>query len=122
MILLSASAIYLLYLYNQEKNRVIEAINQKIALEQDMETGNYITVKEAEERIELAKNATSEEYLNEIRSMMENGDGTLAMLETFYPNNIVVPDSGRYYFFDISETLAKNIGNITDIYLRPAKK
>lgn len=108
LILLSATAIYLLYLYNQEKNRTIGAMNQKIALEQDMESGQYITVKEAEKRIELAKNATSEEYLNEIRSMMENGDGTLTMLETLYPNNIVVPDSGRYYFFDISETLAKN--------------
>lgn len=108
LILLSATAIFLLYLYTQEKNRAIEAINQKKAYEQNMESEQYITVKEAEEKIERAKNATSEEYLNEIRTMMENGDGTLAMLETLYPDNIVVPDTGRYYFFDISETLAKN--------------
>lgn len=107
LIFMTTAAIYLLISYLNEKNKVIEAINQKEEIEQQ-----YITKEQAEalakEQYDKAKAETSKEYLDEIQTMMENGDGTLLMLEKFYPDNIVVPDSGRYYFFDISPTLTKN--------------
>ncbi len=108
IIVLSILSAYLFYLYNKEKNKAIEAVNQEILIKQEVESEQNISLQEAEEKIEQAKEEISEEYLNTIRTMMEDGDGTLALLETLYPNNIVVPDSGRYYFFDISETLTKN--------------
>ncbi|WMC92655.1 glycoside hydrolase family 25 protein [Kineothrix sp. MB12-C1] len=45
------------------------------------------------------------EILDEMKAMMENGDGTSAMLRYFYPDEIVVASDGRYYFFPILDTL-----------------
>ena len=107
-IISTVSSIYLLICYQKEKNRAIEAINQKTTLQQEMEAGQYITKEEAEKQIEQAKDESSKKMLDQIQKMMEDGDGTLSLLETLYPDNIVVPESGRYYFFDISKTLTKN--------------
>ena len=87
LILLSATAIYLLYLYNQEKNRAIEAMNQKTALEQDMESGQYITVKEAEAKgIELIKAAKADQAVLTLKSFE-----TLAAVANGNATKIIIP-------------------------------
>lgn len=107
LIFMTTATVFLLISYQNEKNKAEEAMNQKAEIEQQ-----YITKEQAEalaaEQFEKAKEETSAEYLNKIQTMMENGDGTLTLLETLYPEKIVVPDSGRYYFFEYSETLEKN--------------
>lgn len=108
----TASSILLLVLYLGEKNKTQEAMSQNVLLEKEMKSSDTMTLEEANKKIEEAskqvRDDTSKEYLDQIKTMMENGDGTLTLLETLYPENIVVPDSGRYYFFDILPELKKS--------------
>ena len=109
LFLVAVTGCVIMYLNLQkEKNKAVEAMNQKTSLEEELQAGGYLTKEEAQAKTEAAKKETSEEYLSTIRTMMENGDGTLTMLETLYPEKIVVPESGRYYFFDILDSLKKN--------------
>ena len=62
--------------------------------------------------VETAVNQTSEEvrgeFLDKLKELMLTGDGTIAMLRYFYPNDIVMADAGEYYFFPISDELKHN--------------
>ena len=62
--------------------------------------------------VEDAVNETSEEvsneFLDKLKELMQSGDGTLAMLRYFFPNDIVIADAGEYYFFPISDELKHN--------------
>ena len=52
--------------------------------------------------------AVQSDFLEKLKELMLNGDGTLAMLRYFYPDEIVVADAGEYHFFPISEDLARH--------------
>ena len=43
--------------------------------------------------------AVQSDFLDKLKELMLNGDGTLAMLRYFYPDEIVVADAGEYHFF-----------------------
>jgi GH25 family lysozyme M1 (1,4-beta-N-acetylmuramidase) len=43
-----------------------------------------------------------------MKEFMTSGETTTAMLRYFFPNEVVVADSGQYYFFPISDKLARN--------------
>ncbi len=58
--------------------------------------------------VEEAVNRNNEDFLTNIRSKMENGDSTVAMLRELYPDNIVLYDKGKYVFKEISENLKHN--------------
>ena len=113
---MSAVAYYMYDLYRQEK---VTAEENKAALEKlksDMEAGSYITTDEANQiintevdsalnnAVDEAVKSTREDYLSTIRGYMEEGK-TLEMLENIYPDNIVVPDTGKYWFLDIDTNL-----------------
>lgn len=108
LLVMTGACIYLIMQYRSEQNKAVEAMNQKGTLEKEINEGGYLTQEEAAAQVEDAKAETAKDYLTTIQTMMENGDGTLAMLETLYPDRIVVPESGRYYFFEILDTLKKN--------------
>lgn len=59
----------------------------------------------ADSAAQKASAEKSDEILGTIKTMMENGDGTSAMLRILYPENIVVASDGRYYFFPISDNI-----------------
>ena len=52
--------------------------------------------------------AVQSDFLDKLKELMLNGDGTLAMLRYFYPDEIVVADAGEYHFFPISDDLARH--------------
>lgn len=106
--ILTIICIVLLFAYNKEKNKAVEVLSQKTELEQQMESGNYISQYESDKLVEEAANEREEKILSDVRSMMESGTTTLTLLETLYPENIVTSDGGRYYFFDINKELAQN--------------
>lgn len=106
--ILTIVCIFLLFAYNKEKNKAVEVLNQKTELEQQMESGNYISQYEADKLIEAAANEREQIILDSVQSMMEDGATTLTLLETLYPENIVTSDGGRYYFFDINPELEQN--------------
>lgn len=111
-----------LYLWMQlqaEKNKSVEVMGQYNELEAELQSGNYMTVSEAErlaeEAGETARKETEEEYRTTIREMMENGDTTLTLLETLYPDKIVTADQGRYFFFDINDSLEKRTFDVENL-------
>lgn len=63
------------------------------------------THKKEQQAAERAAAEKEEEILNTMKTMMENGDGTAAMLRAFYPDEIIVAANSRYYFFPILDTL-----------------
>ncbi len=62
-------------------------------------------VEEAEEKTD---EKVSQEFLNRLKELMSSGMSTTDMLRAFYPEEIVVADAGRYFFFPILESLSKN--------------
>ena len=105
-------AAYTYNMYRQEKAEADATKAELNTLKSDMEAGSYITTAEAknlvnaavDEAVDEAVRDTKQDYLSRIRSYMEEGE-TLTMLENIYPDNIVVPDTGRYWFFDVDSSL-----------------
>lgn len=62
-------------------------------------------VKEIEE---TARQEGRDSVLNQIRRSLENGEGTNTMIRALFPNNLIVADSGRYYFFEHSNILKRH--------------
>ena len=112
---IASCCIYLWIQVKEQENKAMEAVNMMNELEEEMNSGNYVTVTEAERMADEARQEAQTEYLANIRSMMENGDSTLTMLETLYPDKIIAADKGRYYFFDINKNLEKNIFDLEDL-------
>lgn len=51
------------------------------------------------------------EFLSKLKELMLSGDGAVAMLRYFYPDEIVLADAGEYYFFPITEELEHHTYN-----------
>ncbi|MCM1268509.1 MAG: glycoside hydrolase family 25 protein [Bacteroidales bacterium] len=62
-------------------------------------------VAEAEEK---TGQEVSDAILTRLKALMASGESTTDMLRSFFPEEIVVADAGKYYFFPILEELAKN--------------
>lgn len=56
----------------------------------------------------IASEETEAEVLKEIKDMMVTGGSAIKMLRYLYPDEIVMADDGKYYFFSISDALARN--------------
>ena len=96
------------YLYYAEKRALQKAILDAEQATEDyeellseLENDGYIPKDEVDEMI--SNNTVSIKDM--IRSSLENGDGVLMMLENLYDDMIVVPNYGRYNFFNIDSTL-----------------
>lgn len=83
----------------QEAMAYIDEVNAtKTYTEEEMRTKSDQAVQKALEEKET-------DILGTMKTMMENGDGTSAMLRYFYPKDIIVASNNRYYFFPILDTL-----------------
>lgn len=96
------------YLYYAEKRDLEKAILDAEQATEDyeellseLENDGYIPKDEVDEMI--SNNTVSIKDM--IRSSLENGDGVLMVLENLYDDMIVVPNYGRYNFFNIDSTL-----------------
>ena len=112
---IASCCFYLWTQMQEEKNKAIEAMSQVTELQEEMESGNYITIFEAEKKAKEAKEEAEKAYLNNIQKMMEDGSTTLTLLETLYPEKIVVANEGRYHFFDINDKLEKATFDFADL-------
>lgn len=105
-------SMYFYYLFNQEKKEkenvivsVKEAEEKYNNLKDEIDKGGYLTIEEANTLVNDAVEARTEDIRSQVRGYMEGGEGVLTMLENLFPSNIVVPDTGRYQFFDIDKNL-----------------
>lgn len=83
----------------QEAMAYIDEVNAtKTYTEEELQT-------KLNEAVQNAFGEKESEILGTMKTMMENGDGTTAMLKYFYPEDIVVAADKRYYFFPILDTI-----------------
>ncbi len=96
----------------QQKNTAVMSELEAIRLKEEAAYTQAEVDALIENAVEEAKEKTGEEvekgFLDRIKGFMTSGQGTTEMLRDFYPDEVVVADAGRYYFFPILEALAKN--------------
>lgn len=96
----------------QQKNTAVMSELEAIRLKEEAAYNQAEVDAMIESAVEEAKEKTGEEvssqFLGRIKEFMTSGQGTTEMLRAFFPDEIVVADAGRYYFFPILETLAQN--------------
>ena len=97
-----ALCIFLLISYSSQKNKTQQAMADVQILTE--EKNNMFTQNDVNNFIEKAK----KEFLDKLKSMVENGEGMLSILQYFYPDYIIAPSDGEYFFFQISDKLQKN--------------
>ena len=97
-----ALCVMTLFSYEKQKNKTLQVMNEIRLLEEENST--MFSKKQLDEMI----NSKAQEMLDKMQSMMEKGEGTLSLLQYFYPNHVIASDSGRYHFFPIQEKLLKN--------------
>lgn len=92
------------------KNRTLESEVTEAMASLNEVSEKYVyteeeTQKMVEDGIQTGADEKEKEILDTMKTMMENGEGTSAMLRLFYPDEIVVASDNRYYFFPILDTL-----------------
>ena len=92
----------LLFFYAEERNKTLQAMAEVKILTEKNES--MYTKNQVDELIEKAK----KEILEKIKSLLENGEGMLSILQKFYPNYVITSYKDNYYFFPISDKLEKN--------------
>lgn len=96
----------------QQKNTAVmselEAIRLEEAAAYTQEEVDALVETAVEEAEEKTGEKVSEEFLGRIKALMASGESTTDMLRGFFPEEIVIADAGRYYFFPIQEDLAGN--------------
>lgn len=96
----------------QQKNTAVMSELEAIRLKEEAAYNQAEVDAMIESAVEEAKEKTGEEvkgqFLGSIKEFMTSGQGTTAMLRAFFPDEVVVADTGQYYFFPILEELAKN--------------
>ena len=94
--------IFLLISYSEQKHKIQQVMNDVQILTE--EKSKMFTQNEVNNFIEKAK----KEILDKLKSMVEKGEGMLTILQNFYPDYIIAPSDGEYFFFQISDKLQKN--------------
>lgn len=56
----------------------------------------------------LAREAQRREILDDLKTRMENGDSTAAVLRDYFPENVVVYSDAQFYFFPILDSLKQH--------------
>lgn len=100
-----SGCLYLIMNNYKLKNEVAEAT----AYIDEMNSIVTYTQEEADNMVEEASTAAArkseDDLLQTVRTMMESGDGTSAMLRSLYPEKLVVASDNRYYFMPILDTI-----------------
>jgi GH25 family lysozyme M1 (1,4-beta-N-acetylmuramidase) len=85
---------------------------QEDAVQSELDALNsegYYTEIEAQKLVENAKIEAEESTKNSIRQMiqerLENGDSATTAIRALFPDQIVVANAGRYYFFPITDEI-----------------
>ena len=100
LIAITLCIIFLLF-YISQKNKREQVI---LEIENIQTDENLFTQAQVDNFVEKTK----QEFLDKLKSMVENGEGMLSVLQYFYPDYVIASSDGSYHFFPISETMEKN--------------
>ncbi len=101
MIAITMCVFFFLYGLSQ-KNKAVEAMSEVAVLEET--NSKLFSQEEVDNFVERAK----QEFLDKLKSMVENGEGMLTVLQHFYPDYVIASSNGSYHFFRISDDLQHN--------------
>lgn len=86
----------------------LEAIRQAEEAAYSQDEVDALIKTAVEEAEKKTGEQVEDDFLDRLKTTMASGESTTDMLRAFFPEEIVVADAGRYYFFPILETIAKN--------------
>ena len=111
IVLLSSVSIFMIVLSLIFVFRYAASVRREAQLNAELENYTAQDVYPAGRVKELEESARQEgrdTVLNQIRRSLENGEGTNGMIRALFPNNLIVADDGRYYFFELSNILKRH--------------
>ena len=88
--------------YINQKNKTMEAMAE---IEEIKENEKILFTQS---QVEDYEKKAKEKILDNLKAMVENGDGMLTILQNFYPEYVIASSDGGYKFFPISESMEKN--------------
>ena len=94
--------VLLLFSYAGQRKKAQQAMAEVEILTE--ENSKMFTQSQVNSFVEKAK----QEFLDKLKSMVENGEGMLTILQRFYPDYVIASSNGGYHFFPISDKLEKN--------------
>ena len=104
--LMALSFSVILLIRNATLQRQEDAVRSEL---EAISLDDYYTEAEAKEMADAASKEAEEKTRNSIRQMiqekLENGEGTTSAIRSLFPDQIVVANSGRYYFFPITDQI-----------------
>lgn len=83
----------------------LEAIRMEEAVTYTQEEVDAMIASAVTQTTDQTTQEVRTDLLDKMKELMLTGDGALSMLRYFYPDEIVLADAGKYYFFPISEEL-----------------
>lgn len=100
----------LVFKYRASQLENVEVMNELEEMQNryTQEEVDALLSQKVEEAALQASETTQEEMLVKMKELMLSGEGAVNMLRQFFPEDIVMSDGSQYYFFPISETLAKH--------------
>lgn len=94
--------------YQELLNKDMEVMAKVEQKEESLAEEGLYTQETVDEMLDKTKEETSEEFLSNLRELLETGDGTIHALQALYPDSIIMVDGNNYLFFDVMPELAKN--------------
>lgn len=100
----------MVFQYRAAQVEALELRDEIITLQENYtpEEVEAMLASEKESAALQASEETEDAMLNRMKELMLSGEGAVAMLRKFFPDEIVLVDNTQYYFFPISDTLAKH--------------
>lgn len=100
----------MVFQYRAAQAEALELRDEIIRLQENYtpEEVEAMLVVEKESAALQASEETEDAMLTRMKELMLSGEGAVSMLRKFFPDEIVLVDSTQYYFFPISDTLAKH--------------
>ena len=100
----------MVFQYRAAQVEALELRDEIISLQENYtpEEVEAMLASEKESAALQASEETEDAMLDRMKELMLSGEGAVAMLRKFFPDEIVLVDNTQYYFFPISDTLAKH--------------
>lgn len=85
----------------------VDQLNGQNGVEKSLYTQEELDARREDARIS-GENAGESSLKQQIQAQLGSGNSTLSMLRDIFPEDIVVANAGRYYFYPVQNTLGRN--------------
>lgn len=99
----------------EEQRKLLEEEKKLLKEEMQFKFDEEKQLLEENIQIQLQNNKTDETniMLDNVRNLVDEGEGMMTLLQTIFPNDVVVASSGKYHLLPINHNLNKNNFDLT---------